>query len=151
MGSASALVNPSKLGGVGEGKVNFENPRMDLTARGLLGKEFRVCCPPDVQPDTRIIALCGINDYCPEGPSPGVQKKSTKIFQTMVADGKALFSPPSKRMERKQEKLIRERRACPGNASPVKDGWFFSDFFLFHHLFNGIGASLIPNISEKFG
>jgi hypothetical protein len=24
-------------------------------------------------------------------------------------------------------------------ASPVNDGWFISDFYLFHHLFQGIG------------
>lgn len=28
-----------------------------------------------------------------------------------------------------------------GEASPAMDGWFFSDFFLFHHLLQGLGIS----------
>ncbi|PKY00237.1 hypothetical protein P168DRAFT_276102 [Aspergillus campestris IBT 28561] len=47
--------------------------------------EFPMFCPPDIQPNTRIIALCGVNDW-------------------------------------------------RDNASPQADGWFFSDFYLFHHL-----------------
>ncbi|MCJ1401666.1 hypothetical protein MMC11_004883 [Xylographa trunciseda] len=30
-----------------------------------------------------------------------------------------------------------------GNASPEKDGWFFSDFFLFHHLLKGTASKQI--------
>ncbi|KAJ5533874.1 hypothetical protein N7527_000128 [Penicillium freii] len=52
---------------------------------GAETREFRSFCPPDVQPSTRIIALCGPNDW-------------------------------------------------QDNASPENDGWFFSDFFLFHYL-----------------
>ncbi|EDN02447.1 predicted protein [Histoplasma mississippiense (nom. inval.)] len=48
-------------------------------------KEFFSFCPPDVQPNTHGITLCGINDF-------------------------------------------------EDNASPKQDGWFLSDFFLFHHL-----------------
>ncbi len=28
-----------------------------------------------------------------------------------------------------------------GQANPAMDGWFFSDFFLFHHLLQGLGIS----------
>ncbi|KAE8377808.1 hypothetical protein BDV26DRAFT_292795 [Aspergillus bertholletiae] len=52
---------------------------------GAETREFRSFCPPDIQPNTRILALCGANDWHNE-------------------------------------------------ASPGKDGWFFSDFYLFHHL-----------------
>ncbi|KKZ67182.1 hypothetical protein EMCG_07127 [[Emmonsia] crescens] len=48
-------------------------------------KAFFSFCPPDVQPNTRVIALCGVTDF-------------------------------------------------RNNASPKADGWFLSDFFLFHHL-----------------
>ncbi|KAI9678811.1 MAG: hypothetical protein M1817_005870 [Caeruleum heppii] len=51
---------------------------------------FSTSCPPDIQPNTRILTLCGVNDE---------------------ADG----------------------------ASPQEDGWFLSDFYLFHHLLRGIG------------
>ncbi|KAL4943013.1 hypothetical protein BDV06DRAFT_221620 [Aspergillus oleicola] len=52
---------------------------------GAETREFLSFCPPDIQPNTRIIALCGANDW-------------------------------------------------HDNASPQADGWFFSDFYLFHHL-----------------
>ncbi|KAL4778857.1 hypothetical protein BJX76DRAFT_121125 [Aspergillus varians] len=52
---------------------------------GAETREFLSFCPPDIQPKTRIIALCGANDW-------------------------------------------------HDNASPQEDGWFFSDFYLFHHL-----------------
>lgn len=52
--------------------------------------EFLSFCPPDIQPNTRIIALCGANDW-------------------------------------------------HDNASPQADGWFFSDFYLFHHLLEDTG------------
>lgn len=54
--------------------------------------EFVSFCPPDIQPRTRIIALCGANDW-------------------------------------------------RDNASPQKDGWFLSDFYLFHHLLEDTGRS----------
>lgn len=33
-------------------------------------------------------------------------------------------------------------------ASPMKDGWFFSDFYLFHHILKGVGANQIWLTSE---
>jgi hypothetical protein len=65
-----------KLGGYGRGEGYLG---------GLKEEEFSSLCPPDVQPNTRIIAVCGASD--------------TKGF-----------------------------------GSPDQDGWFFSDFYLFHHL-----------------
>jgi hypothetical protein len=77
-------VRPADFGGYGKqtGLAEMKG--------GLRDKEFRSYCPPDVQPSSRIIAVCGINDF-----------------------GDA--------------------------ASPAKDGWFISDFYLFHHLFRGLG------------
>lgn len=34
------------------------------------------------------------------------------------------------------------------DADPENDGWFFSDFYLFHHLFKGVGAHQICLTSE---
>jgi hypothetical protein len=65
-------------------------------AGGLKDKEFRSFCPPDVQPYSRIIAVCGVNDF-------------------------------------------------EGAASPIEDGWFISDFYLFHHLFRGLGEFWFSN------
>ncbi|KAI9861256.1 MAG: hypothetical protein M1813_005429 [Trichoglossum hirsutum] len=81
-------VRPADFGGYGKqtGLAEMKG--------GLRDKEFRSYCPPDVQPSSRIIAVCGINDF-----------------------GDA--------------------------ASPAKDGWFISDFYLFHHLFRGLGANQI--------
>jgi hypothetical protein len=56
---------------------------------GLQGVEFTARCPPDVQRNTRIIAVCGISE---------------------------------------------------ATASPKDDGWFLSDFFLFHHLLGSRGT-----------
>ncbi|KAL1964442.1 hypothetical protein VTN77DRAFT_7000 [Rasamsonia byssochlamydoides] len=62
---------------------------MSTEASGLMtdlaDMEFVTHCPPDVQPRTRIIGLCGITDF-------------------------------------------------QDQASPQHDGWFISDFYLFHHL-----------------
>jgi hypothetical protein len=69
-------LNPADLGGFGRGEGYLG---------GLKEDEFSSFCPPDVQPGTRIIAVCGASD--------------TK-----------------------------------GYGSPDRDGWFFSDFFLYHHL-----------------
>jgi hypothetical protein len=54
---------------------------------GLTNVEFSSRCPPDISSHTRIVAVCGINDY-------------------------------------------------HNASSPTKDGWFHSDFYLFHHLFS---------------
>lgn len=66
-------------------KTHIEGDRREPDTR-----EFLSFCPPDIQPNTRTIALCGANDW---------------------------------------------------NGSPTsrKDGWFFSDFYLFHHLLEGTG------------
>jgi hypothetical protein len=57
---------------------------------GLMNAEFPASCPPDVQPNTRIVAVCGASD-------------------------------------------------SKGWADPSKDGWFLSDFYLFHYLLHGKG------------
>jgi hypothetical protein len=69
-------LKPSEFGG-------FRRREGDLPQ--LNDDECVSLCPPDVQPNTRIIAVCGVSD-------------------------------------------------ATGCGAPSKDGWFFSDFFLFHHL-----------------
>ncbi|KAI9371983.1 hypothetical protein BJX61DRAFT_543127 [Aspergillus egyptiacus] len=68
----SRTLVPKSIGGDGR------EPRAET-------REVLSFCPPDIQPNTRIIALCGANNW-------------------------------------------------HDNASPQADGWFFSDFYLFHHL-----------------
>ena len=72
-----------------------QNP--DPTYGGLVGRAFQSTCPPDIDPRTRIVALCLIGE----------------------ADAQ-----PSK-----------------GLASPRYHGWMYSEFFLFYHLFQGLGAA----------
>jgi hypothetical protein len=85
MSSSSKQINPSTYGGFGR----------DVGPLGGLGeKKFSTRCPPDVQPNTRIIAVCGISDI-------------------------------------------------QGMANPSLDGWFFSDFFLFHYLLQDSGMAFL--------
>jgi hypothetical protein len=72
----STTINPANIRGFARDPSHTD---------GLMHGEFAAKCPPDVQPNTRIIAVCGISDI-------------------------------------------------KGYASPVQDGWFLSDFYLFHYL-----------------
>ncbi len=74
--SSPQYLKPSEFGGFGRGEGDLPQLNND---------EFVSLCPPDIQPNTRIIAVCGVSD-------------------------------------------------ATGRGAPSKDGWFFSDFFLFHHL-----------------
>jgi len=76
MFSNKPTINPAEFRGFA---------REPADQHGLMDKEFAALCPPDVEPNTRILALCGTSDT---------------------------------------EKL----------ADPKEDGWFLSDFYLFHHL-----------------
>ena len=128
--------------------------RDDITRGGLVNIAFSSRCPPDVQPNTRIIALCGVNDYTGEDPfdlsseedEPSTVSKKKKKATTLFSKSKTLFSP-SKRKERKEEKAAQKEKAgkakAPraGKASPTLDGWFISDFYMFWHLFRGLGAN----------
>lgn len=81
------------LGGVVKGKYKTT----DQTDRGerLTGPTFISKCPiPDIQPNTMVVAVCGITDWADE-------------------------------------------------ASPQKSGWFFSDFYLFHHLLKEVSRDQI--------
>lgn len=49
------LIEPAKLGGFGKDQSEPQG--------GLQGRVFRSRCPPDVAPSTRILAVCGPNDY----------------------------------------------------------------------------------------
>ena len=51
MPHSTKTLSPSDFGGHG---------RQSGDKGGLIGKEFVAYCPPDVQPNTRIIAVCGI-------------------------------------------------------------------------------------------
>ena len=78
-----ATTDVQKAGGI------IKNP-------ALSGKSFASRCPlPDIHPNTKIVAVCGINDWKPPGKAQGL-------------------------------------------AAPQEDGWFFSDMYLYHHLFSGI-------------
>jgi len=78
-------INPANFRGFSRDPIEFE---------GLLDQEFVSRCPPDLQPNTRIIAVCGVSD--------------TK-----------------------------------GCADPFVDGWFLSDFYLFHYLLRPSGKWLV--------
>ena len=132
--SSSDRISPNTLGGVSR------------IPKGLENLTFLTSCPPVVQPNTRIIALCGITDHrtSNDEPSSDEDSSSTKsgAFTKLVGKGKDLLtavnSSKMKRRERKEAKML---KAEPdGLASPRNDGWFLSDFYLFYHLFQGLGV-----------
>lgn len=143
--ASSRDVYPAQIGGYGR---RFQNEIPDSSRGGLVNLAFSAWCPPDVQPNTRIIALCGVTDYM--GPSVELSSsedeesiitsttgKSKKAVGKFVSKTKNLCtgSKTSKRLSRKKNKP-----SPPGLASPTADGWFFSDFFMFYHLFKGLGT-----------
>lgn len=91
----SKRVFPSDFGGFGK-VAGLQKEEKG----GLKGISFISRCPPDLNPLTRIVAVCGITDY-------------------------------------------RE------DAAPDADGWFLSDFYLFHRLLKGVGANQIWFTSEN--
>lgn len=91
---ASSRIAPMTFGGVSR------------APGGLGGLTFSSSCPPVIQPNTRIIGLCGTTD---------VRGSFDDLF---LSDDE----------ERKEAKML---QAHPdGLASPKRDGWFLSDFYL---------------------
>ena len=72
-------IKPAEFGGYGK------EPGGPSTAYCLRDREFASLCPPDIQPNTRILAVSGINDF-------------------------------------------------ENDSAPSENGWFHSDFYLFHYL-----------------
>ena len=133
-----ADIEPAIFGGYGR--------KTQASSGGLVNLTFNSRCPPDVQPNTRIIAICGITDISrqlPNSPSsseadaPSPEKKTG----TLMSRGKKLFSPSKRRGRKRKEKAEKLAKKGSGLASPKNDGWFFSDFYLFHHSFRGLGEN----------
>ncbi|KAL9027603.1 MAG: hypothetical protein Q9196_003893 [Gyalolechia fulgens] len=146
MASSSEQISPAADGGHGR-DMREANLWEDPSFGGLKGRTFSSCCPPDVQPNTRIIAVCGISDYVVATNDTSSEEEQTKrpkpLAQNIFAKGKDFFSR-SRRQQRKDAKnATKSEKVQPGNASPRDGGWFFSDFFLFHHLFRGLGSNQI--------
>ncbi|KAL8927113.1 MAG: hypothetical protein Q9172_001535 [Xanthocarpia lactea] len=147
---ASSIL-PAELGGQGRG-TSFDV--REISRGGLAGEAFSSRCPPDIQPNTRLIALCGITDY--DGPlsipsdsddddDEGRRTLSKRSKTGVLKDKLAMAFSTSKGKERREAKRLEKQEVTgkEGLASPQKCGWFFSDFYLFHHLFQGIGANQI--------
>ena len=135
-----AHVEPATFGG------HRKKVSADTSQRGgLEGLIFSSRCPPDVQPNSRIIALCGITDFAGDIPSPlssdteasSSQPTKKKTGMTLLRKGKDLLSSSSRKERRKQKEALKNPKE--GEASPRSDGWLLSDFYLFHHLFRGLG------------
>lgn len=100
--------------------------------------------PPDIQPNSRIIVICGVTDYVGENKelsssskdempsSSNISRRKTGL-RSLISKTAMLFSK-SKRM--KQKGPVQQQ----GRASPLEDGCFLSDFFMFYHLFHDLGA-----------
>lgn len=144
-----AQVEPAKFGADGR---SVQGGRDDESKGRLRNITFSSRCPPDIQPNTRIIALCGITDYTGDLTTPPTSDTDTtlpaKKSGTLLSKGKQLFKSPSKRKEQKGKgKAENSTAQKAGSASPVQDGWFLSDFYLFHHLFRGLGEHITRKYS----
>ncbi|KAL8960801.1 MAG: hypothetical protein Q9193_002553 [Seirophora villosa] len=145
--SSSQAVQPSHFGGHGR-QMSAANQYDDSTFGGLKGQSFNSCCPPDVQPNTRVVALCGIADWI----SPATialsseeeddrRSKPRSTIRKIYSKSKDVFST-SRKHARKDAQAAQKARTSPrGRAAPDQDGWFFSDFFLFNQLLRGMGAN----------
>jgi hypothetical protein len=51
------LIKPAKFGGYGR------QAGLPGSANNLKDVEFSLRCPPDIQPNTRIVVVCGVNNY----------------------------------------------------------------------------------------
>ena len=157
----SSEIQPAMIGGYGR---RIEAGKPDPSRGGLIVHEFSSRSPPDIQPNTRIVAVCGVTDFpCSDSHEPSSDENyetpssigahptnsTQKVGATsMASKAMAIFSA-GKRQARKERKKAQKKAAAPeGHASPREDGWFFSDFFLFYHLFRDLGK---PSISSKFG
>lgn len=143
--SSKKEIYPATIGGYGR---QFGDQIPDQSRGGLANRAFSTWSPPDIQPKTRIIALCGVTDYTGkpsldfsssdnESLKRSFSGKGKKAMERLVSGTKNYFtsSKTSKRLRRKNKK----KPLPPGLASPEVDGWFFSDFFMFYHLFKGLG------------
>ena len=112
----------------------------DQTSGGLKDRLFNASCPPDIQPNTRTVALCSAHDYPIVDEDLSSDDEATKgsKIKHIFSRGKDIFSA-SRREQRKVEQEIQNSQK--GKGHPQLDGWFFSDFYLFHHIFSGMGAN----------
>ena len=69
--------------------------------------------------------------------------------RSLFSSATFLLSSKSQREKRREDKTGEAGVFEPGWAHPGDDGWFFSDFFLFHYLFRGLGANQLWLTSEN--
>jgi hypothetical protein len=100
------MLQPASFGGYG---------RQTGIYRGLEGVEFAARCPPDVQKDTRIVAVCGIPDFMAAPQEDGWFFSDFFLFYQMLGS----------------------RRACKFNI--------FSLLFLFHSIDTNTSVAELPN------
>ena len=154
-------IEPAMIGGYGR---QIKSGEYDPSRGGIMGQGFSSRSPPDIQPNTRIVAVCGITDFpCSDGHEPSSDEdpemqsylgahpinSTQKTGATGIASkAMALFSVGKRQARKKQKKAQKKAAALEGHASPREDGWFFSDFFLFHHLFRGLGRFCVLRSSR---
>lgn len=108
-----------------------------------MGLEFSTRIPPNIQRNSRFIAIYEVADY--EGESEQLPSSSevempssstTSSRKTGIGNliyKTALFLSMSKKM--KQKGTVQQQ----GRTSPLEDECFFSDYLMFYRLFHGIG------------
>ncbi|KAL8754590.1 MAG: hypothetical protein Q9184_005069 [Pyrenodesmia sp. 2 TL-2023] len=155
MASSTQQIQPSGLGGQGR-QMDQANFYDDPTFGGLRDITFSSCCPPEVQPNTRIIAICGVTDYIgtettessSEDEEEEADPKGKKTLRKIVSKGKDMFSTSRRQARKNIKEKEKAKTTQQGEGAPKNDGWFFSDFYLFHHIFKGVGANQLWLTSE---
>lgn len=136
---SGSKVIPATIGGYGR----YFQDTDSQSKGGLADVVFSTKAPPDIQPDLRIIAICGITDCVgqEETLSPSSEDELSNSstnprrktgLGTLISNTASLFSM-SKKMKR--SKITQQR----GRVSPSEDGCSFSDYFMFYHIFHGLG------------
>lgn len=137
---SGSQVVPATIGGYGR---NFQYK--DLQSRGgLVDLAFSTRTPPDIKPNSRIIAICGVADYIVESEEelPSSSEDEMPSSPTTSSRKSGLGNLISKTaMLLSKSKMIKRKGPVQqqGCASPLEDGWFFSDCFMFYRLFDGLG------------
>lgn len=131
-GTTMAQAEPATFGAYGR---SVQGGRDDESKDGLENLPSSSKSPPDVQPNTRMVAVCGITDYTRALTTPSSQTDSlspARKLGTSLSKGQELLKLPSERKELKEKKEAESSTAQNVDlASLARDGWFLSDSYLF--------------------
>lgn len=147
MSSPSVEIEPKACSFQGkDAHLSSGTDKVGKALGALPGKAFKAHSPPDIQPNTRVLVVCGVADNITEesleqAPKASIWTKSKIASQNALARASQAFSASKSRSPHIDKEIRTAWTTSHGLASPLADGWFFSDFYLFHHLFQNAGEN----------